>query len=96
MTQTLDQPTITSDVDSDFEPDDLWAVVVWNDDVNTFDNVISALVAIFGHTTARAEKLARLIHRTGKAVVGIRPKSEAEAAVAELHRRKIQASLDRA
>ena len=96
MTETLVRPTLDEDLGSDFSLDDLWAVLVWNDDVNTFDHVINALVAIFGHTRDLAEQLAWQVHRTGKAVVGVRPKDEAQAAVEELHRRKIQASLDRA
>jgi ATP-dependent Clp protease adaptor protein ClpS len=75
---------------------DLWAVIVWNDDVNTFDHVIKALVEILQHPKARAERLAYQVHTTGKAVVGIRPKDEAESAVQRLHARGIQASLDRA
>jgi ATP-dependent Clp protease adaptor protein ClpS len=96
MTQTQERTILDEDVEVDFTLDDLWAVLVWNDDVNTFDHVIESLVAIFGHTEARAEELAWQVHRSGKAVVAIRPKDEAVAGVAELHRRKIQASIDRA
>jgi ATP-dependent Clp protease adaptor protein ClpS len=84
------------DVDAFFRTEDLWAVIVWNDDVNTFDHVITALVEILHHTPARADQLAQQVHDTGKAVVGIRPKDEATWAVVALHRRGIQASLDRA
>ena len=86
------------DVDTDrfFATEDLWAVIVWNDDVTTFETVIRALVEIFNHSTIRAEKLAWKIHRTGRAVAAIRPKNEAQQAVNDLHRRKIQASLERA
>jgi len=97
MTQTLDNPTVVfGDVDEMFDDDDLWAVIVWNDDVNTFEHVIRALVEILQHTTSQAERLAMLVHTSGKAVVGIRPKPEATAAVQALHRRKIQASMDQA
>jgi ATP-dependent Clp protease adaptor protein ClpS len=100
MTLILDQqttldPTVIDDVDVDafFDTEDLWAIIVWNDDVTTFQTVIQAFVEIFNHSVERADQLAWTIHRTGKAVAAIRPKEEAEAAVRDLHRRKISASL---
>ncbi len=84
------------DIHTFFDLEDLWAVVVWNDDVTTFQTVIQAFVEILGHTVERADQLAWTIHRTGKAVAAVRPKDEAEAAVHALHRRKIQATLARA
>jgi ATP-dependent Clp protease adapter protein ClpS len=85
-----------ADVETFFAFEDLWAVVVWNDDVTTFQTVIQAFVEILGHTVERADQLAWRIHRTGKAVAAVRPKDEAEAAVRALHLRKIQATLARA
>src|SRR5271155_4485478 len=100
MSLTLDHlattdPQVISDVDVDtfFDTEDLWAVIVWNDDVTTFQTVIQAFVEIFNHSVERADQLAWTIHRTGKAVAAIRPREEAEAAVRDLHRRKISASL---
>jgi ATP-dependent Clp protease adaptor protein ClpS len=98
------QPTTTieldvladEDLDAFFDVEDLWAVIVWNDDVTTFQTVIQAFVEILGHTVERADQLAWRIHRTGKAVAAVRPKEEAEAAVHALHLRKIQATLARA
>jgi ATP-dependent Clp protease adaptor protein ClpS len=87
---------VDGDIDAFFAFEDLWAVVVWNDDVTTFQTVIQAFVEIFGHTVERADQLAWKIHKTGKAVAAVRPKDEAEAAVHALHGRKIQATLARA
>jgi ATP-dependent Clp protease adaptor protein ClpS len=102
MTTTLESTVVDlpvladADIDAFFALEDLWAVVVWNDDVTTFQTVIQAFVEIFGHTVERADELAWRIHRTGKAVAAVRPKDEAEAAVHALHQRKIQATLARA
>ena len=99
MTLTLNSLStdldVISDVDLDtfFASEDLWAVIVWNDDVNTFQNVIKALVEIFNHTVERADQLAWKIHLTGKAVAAVRPKEEAEAGVQALLQRKISATL---
>jgi ATP-dependent Clp protease adaptor protein ClpS len=40
-------------------------IVVWNDDVNTFDWVIETLVEVCGHTVEQAEQCALLIHTKG-------------------------------
>jgi len=93
----VDLPVLADeDIDGFFAYEDLWAVIVWNDDVTTFQTVIQAFVEILGHTVERADELAWRIHRTGKAVAAVRPKDEAEAAVHALHLRKIQATLARA
>ncbi|MFM7646374.1 MAG: ATP-dependent Clp protease adaptor ClpS [Sphingomonadales bacterium] len=44
-------------------------LIVWNDDINTFDWVIVTLVAICGHTEEQAEQCAYLIHYKGKYAV---------------------------
>jgi ATP-dependent Clp protease adaptor protein ClpS len=95
MTTTIELPTKSAeDADAILTNEDLWSVIVWNDDVTTFQTVIKAFVEIFGHSAERSEQLAWRIHRTGKAVVAVRPKPEALSAVHRLHQRKIQASLE--
>jgi ATP-dependent Clp protease adaptor protein ClpS len=46
-----------------------FSLVVWNDDVNTFDWVIETLVEICHHSQEQAEQCALLIHLTGKYAV---------------------------
>lgn len=46
-----------------------YQLIVWNDEVNTFDWVIQALVEICGHTHEQAEQCALIIHTQGKYVV---------------------------
>lgn len=41
-------------------------LVVWNDDVNTFEWVITALIEICQHTEEQAEQCALIIHMRGK------------------------------
>jgi ATP-dependent Clp protease adaptor protein ClpS len=58
-------------------------LVVWNDDVNTFDWVIESLVEICAHTPEQAEQCALFIHYRGKYAVKcggfevLRPQCEA-------------------
>ena len=46
-----------------------YSLVVWNDEVNTFDWVIETLVEICHHTQEQAEQCAMLIHFQGKYAV---------------------------
>lgn len=59
------------------------SIVVWNDDVNTFDWVIESLVEVCEHSLESAEQCALIIHFAGKHAVrkgsfdDLRPKCEA-------------------
>ncbi len=44
-------------------------LVVWNDEVNTFEWVIETLIAVCGHSPEQAEQCAMLIHTKGKYAV---------------------------
>lgn len=47
----------------------LYSIVVFNDDVNTFDYVIDTLIEYCGHTYEQAEQCTLLIHFKGKCAV---------------------------
>lgn len=49
--------------------EDIFDLVVYNDDVNTFQHVIKTLVDICGHLPTQAEQCAILIHYKGKCAV---------------------------
>lgn len=46
--------------------DEPYQLIVWNDDVNTFDWVIETLMEVCGHTEVQAEQCALFIHYKGK------------------------------
>jgi ATP-dependent Clp protease adaptor protein ClpS len=95
MTQTLGTATVPDEhVEELFDVEELWAVIVWNDDVNTFAHVTKALIEILRHSVARAEQLTLRVHNTGKAVVAVRPKEEAVSAARQFHTRAIQATVE--
>ena len=52
-----------------WDTQDPYHLIVWNDDVNTFDWVIETLVAVCRHTHEQAEQCAILIHFQGKYAV---------------------------
>jgi len=44
-------------------------IVLFNDDVNTFDHVINTLIRVCKHTAEQAEQCALLVHYKGKCTV---------------------------
>ena len=44
-------------------------IILYNDDVNTFDHVINTLVKVCRHSVEQAEQCALLIHYKGKCTV---------------------------
>jgi len=44
-------------------------LIVWNDEVNTFEWVIETLIDICGHSAEQAEQCALIIHNSGKYAV---------------------------
>ncbi len=59
---TKESPEVISEVAVD-EP---FSLIVWNDNINTFDWVIETLVYICSHTPEQAEQCAWIIHTNGK------------------------------
>lgn len=51
------------------DKDDPYQLVVWNDDVNTFDWVIVTLMEVCHHTYEQASQCAWIIHTKGKYAV---------------------------
>ena len=44
-------------------------LILWNDDVNTFDHVIESLVEICKHDLLQAEQCTYIVHYNGKCTV---------------------------
>lgn len=82
------------DVVLEAEVETVHNLIVWNDDINTFDHVIESLVEICNHFPEQAEQCALIIHHKGKCGVKkgsfdfLRPQAEA------LIDRGIQATID--
>lgn len=49
--------------------DEPWRVILYNDEIHTFEEVISQLIKATGCSTGRAEELAWQVHSEGKASV---------------------------
>ncbi len=44
-------------------------IVLFNDDVNTFDHVIDTLISVCDHTPEQAEQCSLIVHYNGKCTV---------------------------
>ena len=64
-TQTLESPEVVVLE----ETTDVYDLVVFNDDVNTFEHVIKTLIKVCKHTPEQAEQCTLLIHYKGKCAV---------------------------
>jgi ATP-dependent Clp protease adaptor protein ClpS len=51
-------------------------IVLYNDDVNTFDHVIDTLIRVCEHTAEQAEQCAILVHYKGQCTVKTGPFKE--------------------
>ncbi len=78
--EEVDQVTLIED---DIDTGRLAQIIVFNDDVNTFDWVIESFIQILQHSAAQAEQLSLIVHYKGKAIVktgsfkDLKPKKDA-------------------
>ena len=69
-------------------------VILFNDDVNTFDHVIACLMSIFGHGEQLAAKIAVEAHVKGRAIAEVEPREQAEQHAAALKRKGLGAAVE--
>lgn len=83
VTHVVDNPVVGTDSDTRLE--DMYQVVLFNDDVNTMDRVVKALTHVFGHTEQLAIRIMLEAHEKGRAVAEVEPEEKAR-----LHRDQLQ------
>lgn len=59
-------------------------IIVYNDDVNTFDHVIETLIRVCDHTPEQAEQCSLIIHYNGKCTVKTGPYDKLKAQCTKL------------
>lgn len=67
--KTAYQEEVLTDVLEAVETVDQMDLIVFNDDINTFDHVIDTLIKVCKHTPEQAEQCTMLIHYKGKCAV---------------------------
>src|SRR5687768_10164238 len=63
------KPQLEDDSDVLTALDEPYSLIVWNDEVNTFEWVIETLIEVCGHSAEQAEQCAYIIHFQGKYAV---------------------------
>ena len=71
-----------------------YQIIVWNDEVNTFEWVIETLVEVCDHSTEQAEQCAMIIHTKGKYAVQQGSYEELKPKVDAITDRGISATLE--
>ena len=69
-------------------------VILFNDDVNTFEHVIACLMSIFGHNAQLAVDITLEAHTKGRAIAEVEPREQAEQHAAALKRQGLGASVE--
>jgi ATP-dependent Clp protease adaptor protein ClpS len=63
----VEEQSFDTDILTDLESP--YSLIVWNDEVNSFDWVIQTLIEVCNHSTEQAEQCAMIIHTQGKYAV---------------------------
>jgi ATP-dependent Clp protease adaptor protein ClpS len=94
-TSTLQDPSsATAVLDSNGSAGWDSQVILFNDDVNTFDHVVMSLMSVFGHTRPLAETITWEAHRSGRAIAEVEPRPDAEKHAAALLALGLQAAVE--
>jgi ATP-dependent Clp protease adaptor protein ClpS len=74
--------------------ENLKELVLFNDDVNTFEFVIETLISVCGHDSNQAEQCALIAHYNGKCTVKSGTVNELKPAYEEMTNRKLSVIID--
>ncbi|NOX47293.1 MAG: ATP-dependent Clp protease adaptor ClpS [Chlorobi bacterium] len=74
--------------------EDLKELILYNDDVNTFDFVIETLVEVCQHDPLQAEQCAMVVHFNGKCAVKTGSLTELKPRKQEMTNRKLTVSIN--
>ncbi|NDB54487.1 ATP-dependent Clp protease adaptor ClpS [archaeon] len=68
-------------------------LILYNDNVNSFDNVIDSLMKICGYNIYQAEQCALIVHNTGKCVLKEGRVQELEEFMLKLQSRRLKIKI---
>lgn len=77
------------------KPDDMFQVVLHNDDWNDIGHVIQCLMEIFGHNKGLATKIASEANERGKAIAEVEGETQAKLHRDQLQHRGLSATVER-
>lgn len=82
-----------SALDLAVEPSRLHEIILYNDEVNTFDHVIKTLIEVCDHTPEQAEQCSLIVHYKGKCSVKRGSYDELEPKCIRLHAAGLSAEI---
>ena len=68
-------------------------IVLFNDDVNTFDHVVETLICVCDHTLEQAEQCSIIVHYKGKCIVKTGAYKDLEALCSKLLQADLSAEI---
>ena len=73
-----------------------WNVVVWNDPVNLMDYVVWVLRSVLGQSEEEARRMMSAAHDTGRVVVCVSSREQAEMQALRLRNHSLRVTLEAA
>jgi ATP-dependent Clp protease adapter protein ClpS len=89
--QTID----ATDTDAQLRLEDMYEVILFNDDVNAMEHVIESLMVVFNHTEQLAMKIMIDAHRHGRAVAEVEERELARQHKGQLESRGLTVSIEK-
>lgn len=90
-TGVIDRPT----TDTALKHEDIYQVILHNDDKNTMEHVVRCLHTVFGHPMALAERIMLEAHNRGKAVAEVEPESQARLHMDQLRSYSLSVTIEK-
>ena len=84
---------IQEEVETLEEETNQFEIVLFNDDVNTFDHVVETLIYVCGHTLEQAEQCSIIVHYKGKCTVKTGAYKDLEALCSKLLQADLSAEI---
>ena len=95
----MNAPSTTREVDAGVDTaarlEDMYQVVLFNDDHNSMEHVVLCLQRIFAHPEPLAIKIMLEAHENGKAIAEVEAETEARLHVGQLQSSGLTATMER-
>ena len=90
----MGQTQVEEDVLEEINVEQGYKIIIYNDDVNTFDHVIDSLIDLCAHSNIQAEQCAVIAHNKGKVDIASGSFDKMYEILETLSHIKIEASLE--
>jgi len=95
MSPTVQKPVIVTDAATGTRHEDMFQIVLHNDDHNTAEHVVDCLQRIFNHPESLAIKIMLEAHSNGKSIAEVESETPARLHCEQLQSFGLTATLDK-